>query len=114
MSIDGARPTVDSEPAVAEPLSPELLQRMDAYWRAANYVSVGQLYLYANPLLRRPLELSHVKPLVVGHWGTSMRTRTRPAVARTPGRSTAPAAWPGADVRSAARPAAERLAERIM
>jgi xylulose-5-phosphate/fructose-6-phosphate phosphoketolase len=51
-------------------LSPELLQRMDAYWRAANYVSVGQIYLYDNPLLKRPLELAHVKPLVVGHWGT--------------------------------------------
>ena len=43
---------------------------MDAYWRAANYVSVGQIYLYDNPLLREPLKLSHVKPLVVGHWGT--------------------------------------------
>jgi xylulose-5-phosphate/fructose-6-phosphate phosphoketolase len=43
---------------------------MDAYWRAANYVSVGQIYLYDNPLLRRPLELAHVKPIVVGHWGT--------------------------------------------
>jgi xylulose-5-phosphate/fructose-6-phosphate phosphoketolase len=43
---------------------------MDAYWRAANYVSVGQIYLYDNPLLKRPLELAHVKPLVVGHWGT--------------------------------------------
>lgn len=42
---------------------------MDAYWRAANYLSVGQLYLYDNPLLKKPLELSHVKPLVVGHWG---------------------------------------------
>jgi xylulose-5-phosphate/fructose-6-phosphate phosphoketolase len=51
-------------------LSPELLQRLDAYWRAANYVSVGQIYLYDNPLLKRPLELTHVKPLVVGHWGT--------------------------------------------
>jgi xylulose-5-phosphate/fructose-6-phosphate phosphoketolase len=51
--------------------SPELLSRMDAYWRAANYVSVGQLYLYDNPLLKRPLELSDVKPLVVGHWGTT-------------------------------------------
>jgi xylulose-5-phosphate/fructose-6-phosphate phosphoketolase len=51
-------------------LAPELLQRMDAYWRAANYVSVGQIYLYDNPLLKRPLELAHVKPLVVGHWGT--------------------------------------------
>ncbi|MEY9913224.1 xylulose-5-phosphate/fructose-6-phosphate phosphoketolase [Catenulispora sp. MAP12-49] len=51
--------------------STELLDAMDAYWRAANYLSVGQLYLYDNPLLRRPLELSHVKPLVVGHWGTT-------------------------------------------
>ncbi|MGD0372471.1 MAG: phosphoketolase family protein [Candidatus Dormibacteria bacterium] len=51
-------------------LAPELLQRMDAYWRAANYVSVGQIYLYDNPLLKRPLELAHVKPLVVGHWCT--------------------------------------------
>jgi xylulose-5-phosphate/fructose-6-phosphate phosphoketolase len=42
---------------------------MDAYWRAANYLSVGQLYLYENPLLKNPLELSQVKPLVVGHWG---------------------------------------------
>ena len=51
-------------------LSPELLFNMDAYWRAANYLSVGQLYLYDNPLLQQPLELSHVKPMVVGHWGT--------------------------------------------
>ena len=51
-------------------LAPELVGRMDAYWRAANYVSVGQIYLYDNPLLKRPLELAHVKPLVVGHWGT--------------------------------------------
>jgi xylulose-5-phosphate/fructose-6-phosphate phosphoketolase len=57
--------------ALTGPLPPELLRRMDAYWRAANYVSVGQLYLYDNPLLRRPLELSDVKPLVVGHWGTT-------------------------------------------
>ena len=52
-------------------LDPELLHRMDAYWRAANYLSVGQIYLYDNPLLKRPLELSDVKPLVVGHWGTT-------------------------------------------
>jgi hypothetical protein len=43
---------------------------MNAYWRAANYVSVGQIHLYENPLLKEPLKLSHVKPLVVGHWGT--------------------------------------------
>ena len=52
-------------------LEPELLHRMDAYWRAANYLSVGQIYLYDNPLLKRPLQLSDVKPLVVGHWGTT-------------------------------------------
>jgi len=52
------------------PLAPELLQRMNAYWRAANYLSVGQIYLYNNPLLKRPLTLADVKPLVVGHWGT--------------------------------------------
>lgn len=52
-------------------LSPELLQKMDAYWRAANYLSVGQIYLYDNPLLKRQLLLSDVKPLVVGHWGTT-------------------------------------------
>ena len=51
-------------------LTPELLWKIDAYWRAANYLSVGQIYLYDNPLLREPLQLSHVKPLVVGHWGT--------------------------------------------
>ena len=49
---------------------PELLGKMDAYWRAANYLSVGQLYLYDNPLLREPLTMAHIKPLVVGHWGT--------------------------------------------
>ncbi len=52
-------------------LSSDLLGKMDAYWRAANYLSVGQIYLYDNPLLKKPLELSHVKPLVVGHWGTT-------------------------------------------
>ena len=52
-------------------LAPELLQRINAYWRAANYLSVGQIYLYDNPLLKRPLTLADVKPLVVGHWGTT-------------------------------------------
>jgi xylulose-5-phosphate/fructose-6-phosphate phosphoketolase len=52
-------------------LSTDLLHGMDAYWRAANYLSVGQIYLYDNPLLKEPLKLSHVKPLVVGHWGTT-------------------------------------------
>ena len=53
------------------PLSPDLLQKINAYWRAANYLSVGQIYLFDNPLLKEPLKLSHVKPLVVGHWGTT-------------------------------------------
>lgn len=53
------------------PLSQDLLQKMNAYWRAANYLSVGQIYLYDNPLLKRQLKLSDVKPLVVGHWGTT-------------------------------------------
>ena len=55
----------------ANTLSPELLHKMNAYWRAANYLSVGQIYLYDNPLLKEPLKLSHVKPIVVGHWGTT-------------------------------------------
>jgi xylulose-5-phosphate/fructose-6-phosphate phosphoketolase len=54
-----------------ETLTPELLDRMDAYWRAANYLSIGQIYLYDNPLLREPLQLSHVKPTLLGHWGTT-------------------------------------------
>lgn len=56
---------------MVETLSPELLHRINAYWRAANYLSVGQIYLYDNPLLKEPLKLEHVKPLVVGHWGTT-------------------------------------------
>ncbi|MEP6549315.1 MAG: phosphoketolase family protein [Gammaproteobacteria bacterium] len=52
-------------------LDADLLRKMNAYWRAANYVSVGQIYLYANPLLKEPLKLAHVKPLVVSHWGTT-------------------------------------------
>ncbi len=52
-------------------LSPELLHRMDAYWRAANFLSVGQLYLCDNPLLREPLKEAHIKTLLLGHWGTT-------------------------------------------
>jgi xylulose-5-phosphate/fructose-6-phosphate phosphoketolase len=55
----------------SKPVDAELLQRMDAYWRAANYLSVGQIYLYDNPLLREPLKLEHVKRLLLGHWGTT-------------------------------------------
>ncbi len=54
-----------------EPLSKEELNKMNAYWRAANYLSVGQIYLYDNPLLREPLKQSHIKPTLLGHWGTT-------------------------------------------
>jgi xylulose-5-phosphate/fructose-6-phosphate phosphoketolase len=52
-------------------LSPEYLTRLDAYWRAANYLSVGQIYLMDNPLLEEPLQLAHIKPRLLGHWGTT-------------------------------------------
>jgi xylulose-5-phosphate/fructose-6-phosphate phosphoketolase len=66
ISTDPA-PTVSSSSAV----SPAQLERMDAYWRAANYLSVGQIYLLDNPLLREPLRPEHVKPRLLGHWGTT-------------------------------------------
>ncbi|MFN8488700.1 MAG: phosphoketolase family protein [Caldilineaceae bacterium] len=53
------------------PLSPALLQKMDAWWRAANYLSVGQIYLYHNPLLKQPLSRADIKPRLLGHWGTT-------------------------------------------
>src|SRR6266700_6580096 len=54
-----------------QPLTPEDLRKIDAYWRAANYLSIGQIYLYANPLLREPLKVGHIKPRLLGHWGTT-------------------------------------------
>ena len=54
-----------------EPLAPDLLRRIDAWWRAANYLSVGQIYLKSNPLLTAPLTLADVKPRLLGHWGTT-------------------------------------------
>ena len=57
--------------SIDEPLSPELLQKMNAYWRAANYLSVGQIYLFDNPLLKKRLTLKDVKPRLMGHWGTT-------------------------------------------
>jgi len=65
-SADIVRPSVSNQP-----LSPEELRKMNAYWRAANYLSVGQIYLYANPLLREKLKVEHVKPRLLGHWGTT-------------------------------------------
>ena len=55
----------------AEPLTADLLDKMNAYWRAANYLSVGQIYLYDNPLLKQPLKPEHIKPRLLGHWGTT-------------------------------------------
>src|SRR5205823_545979 len=78
-SIDGIRSmghhrlvaTAEAARVVREPLSGELLARIDAYWRAANYLSVGQIYLLADPLLREPLRPEHIKPRLLGHWGTT-------------------------------------------
>ncbi len=56
---------------MAGPLSKKELKGIDAWWRAANYLSVGQIYLYDNPLLKKPLRLEHIKPRLLGHWGTS-------------------------------------------
>ena len=53
------------------PLSSEEVRKLDAFWRAANYLSVGQIYLYDNPLLKEPLKLEHVKPRLLGHFGTT-------------------------------------------
>ncbi len=55
----------------ATTLTPGILHRIDAFWRAANYLSVGQIYLYDNPLLREPLRQAHIKPRLLGHWGTT-------------------------------------------
>src|SRR5260370_12167417 len=53
------------------PLSEEERRKMHAYWRAANYLSVGEIFLYANPLLHEPLKFEHIKPRLLGHWGTT-------------------------------------------
>jgi xylulose-5-phosphate/fructose-6-phosphate phosphoketolase len=57
--------------STANPLSPAEAERIDAYWRAANYLSVGQIYLLDNPLLREPLRPDHVKPRLLGQWGAT-------------------------------------------
>ena len=67
MSVADATPDASTPQA----LSPEELRLIDAYWRAANYLSVGQIYLRANPLLEAPLTREHIKPRLLGHWGTT-------------------------------------------
>ncbi len=68
-----ATPPTATEPSppLSSALSDAELRRLDAWWRAANYLSVGQIYLMANPLLREPLALEHIKPRLLGHWGTT-------------------------------------------
>ncbi len=70
---DGQHPQAESPatPAASGPLSPDLLDRMQRYWQATNYLTIGQIYLQANPLLREPLQPGHIKPRLLGHWGTS-------------------------------------------
>src|SRR5918994_1483568 len=62
---------IRKEKTMAETLSKEQLRLLDAYWRAANYLSVGQIYLYDNPLLKEALSKEHIKPRLLGHWGTT-------------------------------------------
>ncbi|MFJ7947982.1 phosphoketolase [Streptomyces sp. NPDC096354] len=69
MDMDGTRTM--AAPVAAGPLDPEQLHRIHAWWRAANYLSVGEIYLMDNPLLREPLRPEHVKPRLLGHWGTT-------------------------------------------
>src|SRR6266498_1077862 len=64
-------PSVADVNSSPNPLASEELHRLDAYWRAVNYVTVGQLYLRDNPLLREPLRIEHIKSLILGHWGTT-------------------------------------------
>jgi xylulose-5-phosphate/fructose-6-phosphate phosphoketolase len=59
------------KPTTKKPLTTDELKKINAYWRAANYLSVGQIYLYDNPLLKKPLTLDHIKPRLLGHWGTT-------------------------------------------
>jgi xylulose-5-phosphate/fructose-6-phosphate phosphoketolase len=68
---DDQAPPVAELPPVQGPLSDEMLDKMLRYWDAANYLTVGQIYLQANPLLREPLRPEHIKPRLLGHWGTS-------------------------------------------
>src|SRR5438445_13822015 len=69
---EGKPGTKEAAPAgKTTPLSGAELKKLDAYWRAANYLSVGQIYLYDNPLLKKPLAREHIKPRLLGHWGTT-------------------------------------------
>jgi xylulose-5-phosphate/fructose-6-phosphate phosphoketolase len=71
VSTDAKRKSPDASRASSGPLSAEELRKIHASWRAANYLSVGQIYLMDNPLLKEPLRLEHVKPRLLGHWETT-------------------------------------------
>src|SRR5262249_9793336 len=73
VSSNGARHAQETVSSITKdaPLSRDELNKMNAYWRAANYLSVGQIYLYDNPLLKKPLSKQHIKPRLLGHWGTT-------------------------------------------
>src|SRR3712207_6398101 len=70
-AVEDGGATSSPEAALAGPLSEEMLDRMHRYWQAANYLTVGQIYLRDNALLREPLRAEHIKPRLLGHWGTS-------------------------------------------
>src|SRR3954466_2165392 len=70
-SSQGVKPVTSAATNGLGPLAPDELRAIDRWWRAANYLSVGQIYLLANPLLREPLTRDHVKPRLLGHWGTT-------------------------------------------
>src|SRR6201997_953221 len=73
VSVNGARRAHGTARSTIKdaPLSRDELNKIDAYWRAPNYLSVGQIYLYDNPLLKNPLSKEHIKPRLLGHWGTT-------------------------------------------
>src|SRR5215472_3136092 len=68
---DQSQPAPAPEASAKGPLSAELLEKMHRYWNAANYLTVGQIYLQDNPLLREALRPEQIKPRLLGHWGTS-------------------------------------------
>jgi xylulose-5-phosphate/fructose-6-phosphate phosphoketolase len=70
-STTSTQPGISNQPLTLHPLTSEELRKINAYWRAANYLSVGQIYLLANPLLREPLKIEHIKPRLLGHFGTT-------------------------------------------
>src|SRR5579872_6221517 len=71
-AVEATATTPPAPPVPAsQPLSAALLGRMQRYWQAANYLTIGQIYLQDNPLLREPLRPEHIKPRLLGHWGTS-------------------------------------------